>query len=188
LLFATPIDQILRAFAFDSSGIDRSAFYVTVFAQPLYIPHPSVYYNFGHRLGTSWEANDVQVVEKLVNAIQAQGLPFLERIQQPRDLAEFIRERMHLYRGRRPNPHDLEALAYSCILADDSTAGQVLEDLFNQLDPTVEWEVEIGARATKVAEAMARSPLAARAMLLQWEQETVQALGLEQFRTASHQH
>lgn len=51
LLYAEPVEALLRGFLFETSGSDRTAFYVWAFVQPLDAPAPDIPLTFGERLG-----------------------------------------------------------------------------------------------------------------------------------------
>ena len=49
-------DLVLSGFTLDLSGLERGAFYLTAFAQPLYVPHNHLFLAYGKRLeeGKRW--------------------------------------------------------------------------------------------------------------------------------------
>jgi hypothetical protein len=90
LLLRTPLGPILRALCLERSGWDTHGFYVWVFFQPLCIPHAHVFFNLGWRLGGgthTWNCETPTGVTSLRVAIRREALPFLERVQSPRDAA-----------------------------------------------------------------------------------------------------
>jgi hypothetical protein len=178
LLYASPLNHVLRAFNFDSSAFDKETFYVAVFFLPLYIPASHLHLSFGERLrspkGQVWNLSDPCVREELLACIQGVGLPFLERPRHPCDVAAAIQEL-----GADDDPYRLEAIAYSLAMSDDVSAAQLaLERLIKGLDRSTTWQTEMMERATQLAHKLAGNPQEARRQLAEWEQATVKNLGL----------
>src|SRR5581483_8612259 len=96
LLYADPIGHVLRAFCCDDSGFDPQIFTVWAFFQPLYVPKKHVSFNMGYRLKDArgcdrwWNINDPRLRDELLACIQRDGLPFLEGVKQPHDVATAI--------------------------------------------------------------------------------------------------
>jgi hypothetical protein len=178
LLYARPLNHVLRAFNFDPSAFDKETFYVTVFFLPLYVPASHIHLSFGERLrspkGQAWNLSDPRLREELLACIQRDGLPFLEGVTQPRDVATAI-----LRLGADSDPYKLEAIAYSLAMADDvAAAQQALERLTKVLDRGISWQAEMGERATQLARKLGVDPQEAKRQLAEWEQATVKNLGL----------
>jgi hypothetical protein len=178
LLYASPLNHVLRAFHFDSSAFDKETFYVTVFYLPLYVPSSHIHLGFGERLrsskGQAWNLSDPRLREELLACIQQQGLPFLEAVKQPCDVVAAIQRH-----GVGSDPYELEAIAYSLVMTGDVTAAQqALERLTKVLDTSVPWQAEMRARAMALAGKLNIAPQEARRQLAEWEQATVKNLGL----------
>jgi len=178
LLYASPLNHVLRAFHFDSSAFDKETFYVTVFYLPLYVPSSHIHLGFGERLrsskGQAWNLSDPRLGEELLACIQQQGLPFLEAVKQPCDVVTAI-QRL----GIDSNVYNLEAMAYSLVMIDNVVAAQqALERLTKLLDTSVPWQAEMKTRAMELARKLDIDPQEARRQLAEWEQATVKNLGL----------
>lgn len=180
LLYARPTTHILWGFCCDSSSFDPSIFTVTVFVLPLYVPTAHLYFNYGHRLRDNrgcekwWNIEEPDLALKLLDCIQREGLPFLERVQEPSQLISLV-ERL----PGNTNPHSLEAIAYSLAITDDYACAQVaLDRLLKVLDVNIGWQAEMMERATQFAEVLTVDPQAAKGLLVELEQTTVKNLGL----------
>jgi hypothetical protein len=178
LLYALPLDHILRAICFEGSAFDKETFYVNVFFMPLYVPATHIHFGFGHRLRSAtsgaWTSNNPQLRDELLACIQRDGLPFLEGVRQPCDVATAIHRL-----GADFDPYKLEAIAYSLAMADDvAAAQQALERLTKALDKGISWQAEMMERATELARKLGVDPQEARRQLAEWEQATVKNLGL----------
>jgi hypothetical protein len=179
MLFATPLNHVLRAFYFESSAFDRSTFYLWAFFLPLYVPTTHVSFNFGTRLRKEsgcegWDLSDAQLGEALLASIRSNGLPFLDNVRLPRDVPTAI-QRLHAGAG----PHGLEAIAYSLVIADKITqAEEALERLSKTLDATVPWQAEMMGRASRLARKLCMHPQDALQQLAEWEEETLKNLKL----------
>lgn len=178
MLFATPLNHVLRGFYFEDSGFDPSAFYVWAFFLPLYVPTTHVSFSFGKRLGEGsgkrWNVSDPQLRDELLVYIQRDGLPFLDGVRQPCDVPTAI-QRL----GAGSDPYSLEAIAYSLAMADDfAGAQQGLERLTKTLDKSIPWQSEMIERATQLAMQLTNDPQRAKQQLSEWEQATVKNLGV----------
>jgi hypothetical protein len=180
LLFAKPVNHVLRGFCCDDSGFDQQKFAVTVFYLPLYVPTKHLHFNMGRRLKDArgcdiwWNLSEPQLRDELAACIQRDGLPFLEGVSQPHDVPIAV----HRY-GADSDPYKLEAIAYSLAMTDDVLAAQqALERLAKVLDRDIAWQVEMAERATLLAQKLSIDPQEARRQLAEWEQTTMKNLGL----------
>jgi hypothetical protein len=178
MLYASPLDHVLRGFYFEDSGFDASAFYVWAFFLPLYVPTTHVSFSFGKRLGEGsgkrWNLSDPRLGDELLACIQRDGLPFLENVTQACDVPTAIHRL-----GADTDQYRLEAIAYSLAMADDVTAAQqALERLTKALDRGVSWQAEMMERATQLGRKLSADPQEAKYQLAEWEQATVKNLGL----------
>ena len=178
MLYASPLNHVLRGFYFEDSGFDPSAFYVWAFFLPLYVPATHVSFSFGRRLGDGsgkrWHLSDSRLRQDLLACIQRDGLPFLEGIKQPHDVATAIHRL-----GADFDPYKLEAIAYSLAMGDDVAAAQrALERLMKVLNKSISWQAEMMERATELARKLGVDPQEARRQLAEWEKATVKNLGL----------
>jgi hypothetical protein len=184
LLFYEPIEYLLRGFCFGRSG-DAAAFYVWVFVQPLYIPHDSVYFNFGDRLSPGWSVSkksEPEVMTEVLDAILADGLPFLDRFHTPEDIVDRIDEFGDAY---PTNTHFIEAHAYSLILVGKYyQAEEELRLLHARCEPNprnVEWVYDQMHRGDRVLAKLKRSPEEAKQLLLEWRTQTLRAIRLDKY-------
>lgn len=188
LLYAEPVEQLLRGFAFESSGFDATAFYVWVFVHPLYVPAPDIVLTFGERLGGGakrWRPTarqEGQVMGDILREIRGKGLPFLDQIRTPSDLAGLAARES---RRAPDNPHVLEVEACSLVLAGQYPEARTVLEQIEQLaqdllkaNPRAVWLEEVGKRAKLLRESLARSPDEAIALLEQWRLGTLAKLGV----------
>jgi hypothetical protein len=180
LLYARPVSHILRGFCCDGSGFDPSLFTVTVFVLPLYVPTTHLHFTFGNRLKDErgcdkwWNIQEPDLANTLLSSIQREGLPFLEGVRQPSELVALV-ERL----PGNTNPHSLEAIAYSLAMADDHAAAHTaLDRLVKALDLKIVWQAEMMERAKQLAHKLNADPQAAKQQLAEWEQATVDTLGV----------
>src|SRR5260370_2788747 len=100
---------------------------------PLYVPSDHIYFTFGGRLGalsghqerwwTISDDNESEVMKEVLSLIRTEGLPFLDRIKNPRNLAEYIHRDVHPD-NRRTDPYLAASEAYSWFVA--AKPGQAL--------------------------------------------------------------
>jgi hypothetical protein len=180
LLYAEPVDHILRGFCCDGSGFDATKFTVYVFVLPLYVPTNHLYFTFGNRLKDDrgcekwWNVNDRSVREDLLFRVRSEGLPFLNGIRSPRDLVKKAQELPATL-----DPYKFETIAYSLAMAEDvDVARQALDRLVKALDRSISWQAEMMERATQLAGKLSTDPQGAKHQLVEWEQATVKNLGL----------
>jgi hypothetical protein len=171
--------HLLRGFYFDGSSFDRCTFYVYAFVQPLYVPLPTVTFQFGIRLtgktGQAWEINpetEAATMMDVLASIKNQGLPFIGRIQTPGDLAEYVRR----ITDGADNPNNVEVMAYSLALADRNPEALQALDQLQQLLQAQEgmnpWLVETFERSQELRERLATNPKQAIALLDEWTEQT----------------
>jgi len=121
-----------------------------------------------------WNLSDPRLRDELLACIQRDGLPFLEGVRQPCDVATAIHRL-----GADSDPYRLEAIAYSLAMGDDvAAAQQALERLTKASDKSISWQGEMTERATQLARKLGVDPQEARLQLAEWEQATVKNLGL----------
>lgn len=191
-LYATPVEMILRGFYFQTSYLDRTAFTVWVFVQPLYIPKEHVVLNIGGRLGWlkkdediwwQWSPDEPEHEEptllNVLEFIQEVGLPFLEQLQTPADL---IRRGAKIS-GVPKNCYGQEVIAYSYILTGDyRKAKQLLARLYRELrrdEKDYLWMGEMADRAELLLETLDRDHREAVRLLHEWRDSTLRNLHLE---------
>lgn len=175
LLFQSPYAEILKGFCVDDSSHSPTHFYVWAFVLPLYVPTTTLYFNFGQRLGDGagrrWNCEEVGLIPALSAEMQSAKANFLDHITTPQTLADYLRQFCNT-----PTPNHLEALAYSYLLAGDHAAADVtFNRLREALDLGIEWHRNIWERAKTIQAADAG---AARELLYQWRDDTVQKLGI----------
>jgi hypothetical protein len=190
ILFSSPIGYVLRAFTHQPSAFDRNPFYIHAFLQPLFVPAEYETGVIGIR-SRAWRL-DRDRVSEIQEWAREEGRPLLEKAHTPGELADRIREHDQ---GHLPDPHKLEALAYSLVLAgeyeaayrklDDAVAvslDYISEDAELWADSDEEdWLHEVLARMRRVREALKSDPTAAVAILHEWRRETARNLGVEDY-------
>lgn len=131
LLILLPVGYLLRGICFDSSAFSKTAFYPTVFIQPLYIGDDHIVLSFDGRLRDQagregWELNVMErqsILNELVTAIKDQAFPFLNSICDPRALASICESKPGHFRWFRSGCdeiHQMETAAYSWLLAGET--------------------------------------------------------------------
>jgi hypothetical protein len=196
LLFVRPLEHTLRGIRFDRS-IDPRSFYVWIFLMPLCVPNNHLCFNIGWRLrggvngSISWNADDPNLIVELLAALKRDALPFLSRIQTPRDLAD-VAGAIHRVTGpvaerigsRTSNdPINQEAIGYALARAGDiDEACIALDRLVSILGHENPWEREMAERARSLKALLISDPAAAQLQLDKWESETAENLGLDEFR------
>ena len=194
LLFIQPIEHVVRGICFNGS-IDPRSFYVEVFLQPLFVPSEHIRFNIGWRLRgkaggpTGWNANSPGLVTELRNELQREALPFLRRIQSPKDLADAA-STIHPIQGpgeqkssehNSRDPITQQAIAFALARAGDAReACDALDRLVRLVNGNNFWQHEVN-RALALKSQLLRDPAAAQRQLDDWEAETVRNLGLEEF-------
>jgi hypothetical protein len=184
LMFIAPVEHTLRGFCFDTSGFDKKAFYLCRLFMPMYVPAKHLHLTFGDRLGSNrrWHA-DQPGLETALRSAMLKELPFLESLKTAKDVAQALAPFL-----QGSNPHCHEALAYALVQAGDIPAAlAALDTLLTLIDsvkranPSVTWELEIASRAQLLKAKLMVRPHEANAQLEEWEFETVQNLGLNDF-------
>lgn len=181
LIFAQPIDHIIRGLHFDGSSHNPRSFYIYAFFQPLCVPHRNIHFTLGFRLRNmegvdGWSSDDPHLIEKIGEAIAAKAMPFLNGVATLRDAA-VAAETM-----QSSNPHVMEAAAYCRALSGDREGAlSSLDALGLALDREIAWQAKIGDRAKTLSKLLGSDFDAARKQLLEWEAETVQNVGLGAF-------
>lgn len=193
LLYAVPVDWVLRGFDFQPSWLDPEAFTVNVFAQPLYVPRDHIVLGYGERLGWLKYREDIwwlwspdrpdeeaPTFGAVCALMQEVGLPFLARLQTP---ADFVRQVGRLV-WSRDDAYGQETIAYSLILTGDyKKAQKALTRLYRDLrrdEPTYPWMGPMAERAERLLQLLSTDPSLAVHQLRLWRDETVKNLRLEE--------
>jgi hypothetical protein len=181
-------DLVLNGFLLDLSGLERGAFYLTAFAQPLYIPHDYLFLTYGKRLERSkrWKINDeneTEVVSRVLETVRSEGCPFLEVINSVKKLAEIAEAKPgtkeNPFQWHPDDPNVIEARAYSWALVDDArNARRDLLYLTRMYVPKYDWEKELQGRAATVFRATEESMEIAQALLRDWAKQSAASIGL----------
>jgi hypothetical protein len=179
LMFASPVQQVLKGINFEPSAFSKKMFTVTVFVTPFCVPHRHLSLNFGKRLrhkesGARWDGDMLNLPSELAAVLKSQAVPFLSRANSLRDFVELAKSFSF------ENPHTLEAIAYVLArVGDFQQAASVLDQLLEQLDVKVPWQEEMANRAVALRAKVSSNPTEAKHQLETWEAETRQNLGLE---------
>lgn len=183
LFFMYPVQHTLRGLCFESSEFGREQFYVWVFFQPLFVPSDYIYFTHGFRLRKHderelWDIRQLDLVLDLENAIRNKALPFLSRIETPRDVAIAS---FKAYSADNPNIQ--QAIAYAYAREGDVNQAIVnLDRLLACLDPAVPWQVAMAEPAQLLRKQLLTDPSSAQRQLERWECETAHHLGIEEYR------
>lgn len=136
-------------------------------------------------IGDHWfdfpEGDREPVMREIADRVEAEALPWLERLQTPTDLAQLGPE-IH---GNDQNTNVIAEIAYSHILAGDQDAARAaLFDVRRQLAPVpdpFEWQIELATAAELVESDLDTDPVSAVRRLRSWRDQALKALGLWQF-------
>ncbi len=133
--------------------------------------------DYGGRLG-SWTLtpdSEGDVAEEIHAAIVKDADPLFEGVNTPSDMVGFLESRERT----RHDINDLEALAYSLLLAGSSDrARSTLEQIPPKVERDIPWELDLGRRTQRVLKAMNEDVNAAKRLLCSWRSEMARALGL----------
>jgi hypothetical protein len=175
-----PTVEILKGLYFERSGSDASRFYVWVFFMPLCVPSNHVTFNLGRRIGGTdqrWDFNDPLLHEKILFAIRAEAIPFLNQAQTPH-LASRLAVSI-ASSGKSPYP--LQASAYLLARSGEAAAAvNSLETLLSALKTDVSWQAEMASRAENLRSLLITNPDQALLQLKEWELETKQNLKIDE--------
>jgi hypothetical protein len=186
---------LLCGFVLDLSGMEKGAFYLTAFVQPLYVPCDYIVLSYGKRLPSKQGAkpegarrkisqeNCATIAEYVVRSIRSDGLSFLERVNTVRKFAEVAESKAgsakNPFGWHDSNPNLVEVRAYSWILlGDESRARRDLLYLTQKFSGKQDWEKELQERAASVSHAMEHSKEQAQTLLRQWAKQSTVGLGL----------
>jgi hypothetical protein len=185
LLFMRPVKPILRGIFFESSSFDKAAFSVTTFILPLCVPTTHLYLNFGNRIrhtggGDRWNMTKLDLTSELGAALKLQAVPFLSRVTSLLDFVEIAKA------FSQANPNTQRAIAYSLARAGRVSEGvEVLDQLLDQLDTTVPWQLDLAKEATQVRTQLTTNPTEALRQFQAWEHGTERNLGLSEIDGSS---
>ena len=183
IIYAEPIRYLLGGFSFDSAAHNKDGLRGYYFVQPLYVPKPYIYYTYAREL-TPGEVftpeNEAEIMEKFAVSIQRKGLPFLNSIKTPEDLA---RRAGRIADGN--DTHVKEVIAYSWILCCEyEKAKRELSKLQRQIQreikryPHLTWMVDDLACCERIQSDLNISPETALKTLREWRIYTLTGLKL----------
>lgn len=197
LLLRAPVGEMLQGIYFDSSSFSKQLFYPTVFVQPLFVPKDHMLFTYGGRLsgrqGRGWELaddNQAEVLQDLKRSIQTQAMPFLERIQEPIDLAigteHYPPELPEQFRWPSNDINVLEAATYAWFLSSDRKRSlRAIEKIQSQFlveKYDTNWAQDLLDRVTAFKELVKTNDhRSAIERLSTFRLQTANALGLTQY-------
>jgi hypothetical protein len=189
---------VLSGFTLDLSGMEKGAFYLTAFAQPLYVPHNYIFLTLGKRLPEKTRfrvkqtqrrkltpENRVVLTEGVLKSIRSEGLSFLRRLNSVKKIATVTEARpgtaKNPFEWRDNDPNVTEVRAYSrALLGDETRAKRDLLYLTENYLPAYDWGKELQKRGAKVLQAMEQGMENAQALLRDWAKQSTASLGLTQ--------
>jgi hypothetical protein len=190
LLFMEPVRHILRACGFQSSNFEPGGVYAGVSVTPLFVPANAIYGIFGDDVGGGCRVwvptgeNEASVMQELLAAIRAEGLPLLERLMTPADLVQGEE-----HSDADPDdPYLRQAIAYSCVLspqplqrglAELDRLLDILERIMAEDEYDRSWPRAMAARARHLKWTVEQSRDEAVRLLNMWRMQTLMNLGLE---------
>lgn len=188
--------SILSGFLLDLSGMEKGAFYLTAFAQPLYVPHDYISLTFGKRLPEKkrlgfeqtlrrklTSENRVPLTEKVLKSIRSEGLSFLRRLNSVNKIAAVTEAKpgtaKNPFGWQDKDPNVTEVRAYSwALLGDKTRATRDLLYLTESYVPEYDWGKELQHRGAKVLQAIEQGTENAQALLRDWARQSTASLGL----------
>jgi len=190
LLYRMPVKDILGAFCFERSGWDKQSCAISVFVQPLYVPHEQIHFGFGMRLGFKTDkwwtlvgTDCPAVASDILLHIKKQGLPFLDLGSTPISFVNHIGRVLSSF-NRMDDNQVQRALAYSYLWIGNY--GKSLETmdrmLANNRGPKRDdrdWAQELVKEVACMREETAKNPNGASEQLRQWRLQTLRAIGFE---------
>lgn len=196
LVYAVHEELVLTGFILDLSGMEKGAFYLTAFAQPLYVPHNYIFLTFGKRLEERRPLslkhtmcrkidrdNQLVVTEGVLKSIESDGLPFLRRIDSVMKIAAVTEAKpgtaKNPFKWNEKDPHVTEIRAYSwALLGDERRTKRDLVYLTEKYAPTYDWGKKVQNRCERVLQAMEQGTENARVLLHEWAKQSTVGLGL----------
>jgi hypothetical protein len=181
LLVLTPVEWLVRAFALGSSTSSRTDFFVHALVDPLYSPDdqaagmaqtrsPRLIYEDGLDAGEA---------VTLRTWLESEGVPLVERVRSPGDLADDIERRQ---RGRPYDPLKEETRAYSLVLAArDLEARGVLQrivDTYRRPNDLRDFEQEAVDRAGAMLERLDADRNGVLDVMREWRREKAPRVGV----------
>ncbi len=178
LVLAQPVNRILRGFCFDRS-IDKTAFYVNAFIQPLYVPFTTIDLTLGERLEPyGWKCTESGVADQIVEAARAKGVALIEAGTSPERVADWIAT-------WRPGPKSSsvqQPYAFSLAAAHRFGEAEVeLERLHSLLGKTMQcdWVTGMTAEVEQLLDRLKNKPDEVDGLLVRWEEGTLSHLATE---------
>lgn len=197
LVYEIHDDLVLSGFTLDLSGMEKGAFYLTAFSQPLYVPCDYIFLTFGKRLPEKTRLgfkqtlrrkltaeNRVVLTEGVLRSIRSEGLSFLRRLNSVNKIAAVTEARpgtaKNPFGWRDKDPNVIEVRAYSwAILGDETRTKRDLLYLTENYVPAYDWGKELQHRGSKVLHAMEKGTKNAQALLRDWAKQSAAGLGLK---------
>jgi hypothetical protein len=179
---------VLIGLLLELSGLEKGAFYLTAFTQPLYVPCDYLFLTYGDRLAKQkrWKINpDNQkaILAQVLDAIQRDGLPLLGRIDSVQKLAGVTQAgpntRRNPFGWSDKDPNVIEVRAYSwTLLGKVENATRDLLYLTQKYVPEYDWEKKLQSRSELVLRSLDVGLDKAQALLREWARESTAKLGL----------
>jgi hypothetical protein len=196
LVYEIHEDLVLSGFTLDLSGMEKGTFYLTAFAQPLYVPHDYIILTIGKRLPERKRlglrqtlrrkiepANPVVTVDGVLKSIRSDGLSFLRRVDTVEKIAAVTAampgSAKNPFGWNEKDPNVTEVRGYSwALLGNEVASKRDLLYLTQMYVSRYDWEKELQGRAATVLRAMEQGVENAQALLRRWAQHSTASLGL----------
>ena len=185
LLFATPVNELLKGVYLESSAYSPADFSVNVFVQPLYVPATSPVFSFGYRQKTGanrewwhFEETDItQVGWELAQAINTAERDFFPQVATAADFHRRYRPQ------QRTAASYYEAVVYSACYAGLEKKAEEVKGLLHFLQTSkevnLEWEwVQQMYQKTQQLQLLLTQSEPVRPLLEHWRVETMRHLRL----------
>ena len=185
LLLMTPMQGMLRAVHCDPSAFSKDDFQVSAFVMPLCVPIEHLTLTLGKAIGHpvtggwGWSRKMPDLAADLLDAIRLDALPFLKDVDSAHDFADMARK----FWG---NPHTPKKVAFVLARAGHTAlALSVLDEAVPacaKLDMSNSWQKQLFEDTRNFRDVLRTDPGEAQRKLGEWEDYTIQKLGLGRFR------
>jgi hypothetical protein len=129
--FARPHDWVAECIYAETSAFSSETFYIEAFALPLFIPSTHLYFDYGFRIGTSWQ----DVSPRLAAAVRASR----HRLSEIASLSGLHAAASY----PESNIHHAEVRLGIDLLTGDTDAFQITREIVQRWEISIEWEREV---------------------------------------------
>jgi hypothetical protein len=178
LFYSAPAGDFLKGMLVEGSS-NADCFYLWVFVQLTILPTDHLDLSFGKRLESvrkprGWNLTDPDMFPALVETVNEEALPFLNRFQSVLEVAAWINEL-----GVPQNIRNREAAGVCYARAGRvGQASQQWAAIEQTFEKHVHWQTEIAERARSLRQAFNKNQEEGQAVLDSWRDRTKEALNV----------